>query len=118
MTELDSYLIIVGIILTYFLFGVFLGKSMDNSKVKKNWIVSFFDGYLIVLPFGLMMTGLGLFLPLYGAVMLIYSLIKFIMGEFVLNDYTAAGLAFGVFACVFCFWWWFRSKVLGKENII
>lgn len=117
MTNLDTYLLILLFISFVFGFGVYFGKAMDDEDAKKNWIISFFDGYLIVLPGMLMMTGIGLFLPAYGGVMLIYSIIKFLAGEFVLNDYTGAGIAFGLFASVFCFWWWFRSKILKQEDI-
>lgn len=117
MTILDEYLIGLAFLSGIFITGVLLGKICDDKETKKNWVISFFDGYLLIIPLMICMTGIGLFLPIAGAAMLVYSIIKFIAGEFVLNDYTFAGIAFGFISILIWFWWWFRSKILGQEEL-
>lgn len=117
MTELDQYLLGLSLLAFIFIAGVTIGKACDDSDSKKNWIIAFFDGYLLVIPLMICMTGIGLFLPIAGLAMLIYSIIKFIAGEFVLNDYTFAGIAFAFISALILAWWWFRKKILNQDDL-
>ena len=119
MKDLDSYLLAGLLLLIIIGGGIFMGKSMDDESDKKGFIVSFLDGWIIVLPNLLIVSSLGfaLVIPIYGAVMLIYTIIKALFGEFILNDYTYSGIMFGVLFSIYSFWWWFRSRVLGKSDV-
>lgn len=114
----DIIFSIIIVISIYVGFGIFMGYSMDDNK-NKNFIVAFFDGYLIVLP----MLGMIAFLaPLIMAgvslIVVIYSTLKWFIDGVGIDEELTPYIAYFGYCLISYFWMWFRERVLKYESII
>lgn len=119
MTNYDTYFFAIAFMFGIVLFGVFMGYTMDYANNKKDPITAMLDGWLIVFP---MICMIGLLSPvitgIWSIFFLVYSLGKFILGEFVWDDYNTFAFFYCCLMVFILLWVWFRREILNYKDII